>query len=149
MNPSIVSPPVGHVAMGSLGCESCHVDSGGNSSLTLPVQDGAKFSNSAFSHNGITAGCASCHGGTSTIYGVTVKTMSGLNPQHVPTTGACENCHINSVPPSLIPLTGASGGMTTFGNAQFSHNGISSGCSTCHGANASSFYGISSIVLQP
>ena len=147
MIPPLVGPPGNHVPMGSLGCEGCHV--GSSSSLQLPVQTGAKFSNSAFSHTGITAGCATCHGGSGSFYGVTPKTTSGLSPQHVPTSASCENCHINSVPSVLIPVSGVTSGMTTFANAQFSHNGITSGCITCHGPNASSYYGITNIITQP
>ena len=149
---SIVAPPSNHIGMGALSCESCHV--GSNSSLTLPVQNTAKFTNSAFSHSGITAGCASCHGATvtaSTFAGILPKTIGSLSPAHVPSTLSCESCHINSVPAMLIPLAGASGTMTTFAGAQFSHSGITSGCDTCHGPNItnSSFYGISKIVVMP
>lgn len=149
--PAIVSPPGGHIAMGALDCGSCHV--GSNSSLTLPVQNTANFGNSAFSHSGISSGCASCHGDgvvSGTFYGVTPKTKAALNPPHVPTTLACESCHVGSVPATLVPMTGATSG-TTFAGGQFSHSGISSGCATCHAASVGSgtFYGITGIVTMP
>jgi hypothetical protein len=150
---AIVATPPKHIGMGTLGCESCHV--GANSSLkTTPVVDGDKFSNSAFSHSGITSGCASCHGATvttGTFAGVLPKTIANLSPVHVPTTAACESCHTNSIPSTLIPLSGASGSMTTFAGGQFSHSGITSGCDSCHGSNitGSSFYGIKNIVVLP
>ncbi|MGI9133639.1 MAG: hypothetical protein ACR2I0_06810, partial [Rhodoferax sp.] len=120
----------------------------------MPVQNTAKFSNSAFSHSGITSNCASCHGAgvvAGTFYGVNPKT-SQLNPVHIPMGSlGCEACHTNSIPSVLVPLSGASAGITTFGNAQFSHSGITSNCETCHGANitGSSFYGVSKIVVMP
>jgi predicted CXXCH cytochrome family protein len=151
MVPAIVSPPAGHIAMGSLDCGACHV--GSNSSLTLPVQNGANFGNAAFSHSGISSGCANCHGDgvtTGTFYGVVPKTKATLNPSHVPTALACETCHVNSVPATLVPLTGATSG-TTFAGGRFSHSGISSGCETCHGASVGSgtFYGVTGIVTMP
>jgi len=154
MSPALVGVPLKHIDMGGQACEVCHV--GANSSLRLPVQNGAKFSNSAFSHAGITSGCATCHGATvnsSTFYGITPKTINSLTPAHVPVSASmpCETCHTNAIPSTLIPLAGASGGMTTFAGAQFSHSGITSGCATCHGQGitGSSFYGISKIVVMP
>ena len=149
----IVSPPDTHIAMGALGCESCHV--GANSSMTsTPVTNGAKFSNSAFSHSGISTGCETCHGSTvtaGTFFGVSPKTIASLTPAHVPTTAKCETCHVNSIPSMLIPASGATSGMTTFANAQFSHSGITSGCETCHGPNVtgSTFYGINNLIVMP
>lgn len=153
LNP-IVTPPSNHIGMGTLGCENCHVGAG-SSMPTTPVQLGAKFSSSAFSHAGIgSASCATCHGASvtsSTFYGVFPKTMASLSPAHVPATAACDVCHTNSVPSMLIAPTGATGGQTTFGNAQFSHGGITTGCASCHGpaVSGSSFYGISSIIVMP
>lgn len=153
MIPAIVTPPVAHIAMGSLGCESCHV--GANSSMNLPVRTGANFGNSAFSHVGITSGCATCHGSSVTVgtfYGVMPKTISSLNPIHVPVqaSSSCETCHVSSIPSTLVPSTGATSG-TTFAGAKFSHTGITSGCDTCHGptVNGSTFYGVTNIVVMP
>ncbi|RFO95381.1 hypothetical protein DIC66_18640 [Rhodoferax lacus] len=154
MSPALVGVPQKHIDMAGQACETCHV--GSNSSLTLPVKNGAKFSNSAYSHAGVTSGCATCHGSTvnsTTFYGVTPKTISSLTPAHVPVKSsmACEVCHTNNIPSMLIPLAGASGGMTTFAGAQFSHSGITTGCAACHGqgVTSSTFYGISKIVVMP
>ena len=150
MQPQIVAPPGGHIDMGTLGCESCHV--GANSSLMLPVQTGAKFNNSAFSHNGMNKTCADCHGSAvtaTTFYGVSPKTIASLAPQHVPTTLACGTCHVNT-PTSLVPASGG-GSSANFANAKFIHTGISSGCATCHdnSITGSSFYGLPNIVVMP
>ena len=154
MVPSIVTPPPTHIGMGSLDCGSCHV--GSNSSLSLPVPNGASFANSAFSHSGISSGCAACHGDavvSGTFYGVNPKTRMGLTPQHIPNPAnlACEVCHVASIPATLVPATGATSGMTTFAGGKFSHSGISSGCAACHGPSLSSgsFYGVSSLVVMP
>ena len=66
----------------------------------------------------------------------------------------CDTCHVNSLPSTLIPSSGATGSMTTFTNAKFSHSGVTWGCVNCHGdsvvANGSvtggTFYGIKTIV---
>jgi hypothetical protein len=152
MVPAIVAPPSAHIAMGALGCESCHV--GSNSSLNLPVQNGANFGNAAFSHGGISTGCSTCHGdsvGSGTFYGVVPKTKASLSPVHVPSAQSCEICHAGSIPSTLIPAAGASGSMTTFAGGKFSHSGISTGCAGCHGPGigGNSFYGIDQIVVMP
>ena len=56
MVPPIVAPPSNHIPMGNQSCEACHVGAG--SSLQLPVVDGSRFTNSRFSHVGISTGCA-------------------------------------------------------------------------------------------
>ena len=148
--PNIVSPPANHVDMGTLGCEVCHV--GSNSSLVLPVQSGARFSNSAFSHNGLVKACADCHGASvapGSFYGVVVKNIASLAPAHVPTTLACNSCHLNT-PTGLVPLSG--GGTTySFAGAAYVHTGITSGCSACHDSTITNntFYGLPGIVVMP
>ncbi len=141
---SIKTASADHIAMGNLGCEACHVAS-------IPVQAGSTFANASFSHSGISSGCASCHASGSSFFGVVPKS-DNLTPAHVPEQGAaCETCHVNSVPSMLIPATGASGSMTTFSGAKFSHSGLSAGCETCHASTVGSgtFYGINSIVVMP
>jgi cytochrome c553 len=144
----LVKPPATHVAMGSLGCESCHV--GANSSITaaLPVKDGAKFTNSAYSHSGVTSGCANCHGD-----GVTALSFAGQTPKpipagHVPNTGNadCVACH-TTAPSALIAYSGAvAGSANTFATTKYSHSGITSSCQTCH-AGGTSYVGITNMVV--
>jgi ssDNA-binding Zn-finger/Zn-ribbon topoisomerase 1 len=146
MVPALVGTPPNHIGTRGQSCEACHV--GANSSIAAtPVQSGASFAHSAFNHTGNTASCASCHGpgiSSGTFFGVTPKSVSSLSPAHIPYSGACDSCHINSVPAGQIPLGLASSGMTTFAGAKFSHSGITSGCGACHGdsVTASSFYGV-------
>ena len=144
MSPALVGPPAKHVPFGTTACETCHV--GANSSLTLPVVNGAKFSNSAFSHSGITTGCDSCHGAAitgSSFYGISSivvmppSSAPGLT-SHIPTTAACESCHLGSTPSGLVPglASKATGPGTAFKlpapTGTMIHAGISSGCSNCH-----------------
>lgn len=153
MKPPIVTIPAKHVDMGGLGCEACHVSAGGvTSSLSLPVSNTAKFTNSAYSHTNVTSGCANCHGSTvvaGTFAGVNPKTMVGLAPVHVPSSQVCETCH-TSVPATLVALSGGVA-PNTFAGGKFSHTGIVSGCSACHGAGIgnTSFYGVTKIVVLP
>ena len=140
----------------SAACESCHINSvpAGLVSLLGAAGGQATFAGGQFSHSGITNGCDSCHGASVSVnayYGITLKTINGLIPSHVPTSAACEVCHASSVPSMLIPATGATGTMTTFAGGKFSHIGITTGCSTCHGAGVggNTFYGISNIVVLP
>ncbi|MEY4137881.1 MAG: hypothetical protein RLZZ371_63, partial [Pseudomonadota bacterium] len=133
----IVTPAVNHIPMGGLPCETCHVGVGRGISST-PVTDSARFNNAAFSHSGMATGCSSCHGrnvDSGTFDGVFPKTISSLTPEHIPVSNnvGCEVCHTNSVPAMLIPATGATGSMTTFAGAKFSHNLLTGDCETCHG----------------
>ena len=152
MNNALVSPNGTHVGMGNLGCENCHV--GANSSIaTLPVLTGANFKNSAFSHGGVTGGCASCHGDLTTTRSFVGQTQT-LTPKampanHVPNTGnvGCEACH-TTVPAGLIAFTGGTGAGNTFATTKYSHGGITASCSTCH-SGSPSFVGISNLVQLP
>ena len=144
MSPALVGPPAKHVPFGTTACELCHVGTG--SSLTLPVINGAKFTNSAFSHSGITTGCAACHGA-----GITGASFTGISAivvipstaapgatSHIPTTATCESCHLGSTPSGLVPgvASKATGPGTAFKlpapTSTMIHAGISSGCSSCH-----------------
>ena len=152
MSPEIVAPPSTHIPMGSLGCEACHV--GANSGIPGSVVNGARFSNSAFSHTGISSGCSTCHGASAgPFYGVVPKNINSLTPGHVAFSPAidCVTCHTNNVPSTPVPYTGATAGMTTFAGGGFIHTGISSACASCHGPSTapSAFYGLSTMVVMP
>ena len=139
---SIVTMPANHVPTAAA-CESCHV--GANSSIAaLPVIDGAKFTNSAMSHAGITT-CVACHGPTVTstsFYGITKiivmppSTTQGPN-SHIPSSTACESCHLGSMPSGLVAGNAASSVPgSLFANpppttAQI-HAGVSGNCASCH-----------------
>jgi Cytochrome c554 and c-prime len=149
---TIKAPASNHIPMGNLGCESCHV--GSNSSLMTPVGRTAVFSNSAFSHTGVTSGCATCHGNIdgSTFQGGQIPvtmTTPALTPVHVPNPANldCGSCHL-AIPTGLSRIGSTS---TTFAGGKYSHSGISNGCDACHvgsGTN-SMFKGITAIVVLP
>ena len=157
MTPAIVAPASNHIptpgyaSVSVSNCESCHVGSG-SSMPSTPVVNGASFANSAFSHTGITSGCATCHATAGTYQGVTPKNLADLRPGHLPLSGTpvCESCH-TAVPTTLIPATGATGSMTTFAGATFNHNATSSTCVTCHGQNvrSGSFAGSPNLIVMP
>ena len=150
MQPQIVAPPGTHIDMGTVGCETCHVGAG--SSLTLPVQTGARFTNSAFNHTGMVKTCADCHGASVTstsFFGVYPMTIGRLSPIHVPipTTQACNVCH-TTTPLGLVPSAGG-GTAYNFGNTKYIHTGITTGCAACHDTNSQTYYGLSNTVLMP
>ena len=68
INFQIVGIPANHMPT-TLSCEVCHVGAG-SSMASLPVQDGAKFTNSLMNHAGANT-CNGCHGaGVTTFVGV-------------------------------------------------------------------------------
>ncbi len=145
-NFSVVGLPSNHIPTAA-SCEACHVGTG-SSVATTPVGNGASFANSRMSHTGITANCDTCHGPTitgTTFVGVgKIIVMPATTPvgatSHIPSSTTCESCHLGSTPSASVP---ASTSKTTPGSdfatpvpttAQI-HNGISSGCTSCHEAN--------------
>ena len=143
MVPPLVGPPSNHIALNGQSCETCHVGAGSSITAT-PVQDGAKFSNSMYSHAGVSSGCASCHGpnvGSGTFYGVTgiVVMPSTALGGHIPTTTTCETCHTGSMPGGFVSVTAARPVPgSAFQNSPPStgqiHSGTAGACSTCHEA---------------
>ncbi|MBL8305069.1 MAG: hypothetical protein JNM33_00125 [Rubrivivax sp.] len=140
---SIVGLPANHIPT-SASCEVCHV--GGGSSITaLPVGDGAKFSNSAMNHAGITNNCVACHqpaGSTAAFTGITrIVGMPPTSPagasSHIPSSTTCESCHLGSLPAGLIPASATrtapgTGFATPAPTGAQIHSGITSGCNACH-----------------
>jgi hypothetical protein len=125
------------------GCSTCH--NGAAFQNVTPVSKGSNhvpttldcvtchtsfvsFVGAAFSHSGITSGCASCHGGQA-FQNVTPVTKGGT---HLLTTLDCGTCHLST---------------TAFGpGTAMNHSGITSGCASCHTGQA--FQGVTP-VSQP
>ena len=142
-NFSIVGLPGNHVPT-SGSCETCHVGAGSSIAAT-PVGNGAKFSGSLMSHAGITSNCAACHGSTitgSSFVGVSrIIVMPPTSPvgpsSHIPSSTACETCHLASTPPGLIAATatravpGSAFATPAPTTAQI-HVGVTGGCASCH-----------------
>ncbi|MBP6337080.1 MAG: hypothetical protein KA375_05760 [Vitreoscilla sp.] len=158
-NFTIMGPPSNHMPI-TTGCEACHVGTG-SSVATTPVPNGAKFSGSLMSHTGITSNCVACHApsgstltfaGISRIVGMPPTAPMGPNA-HIPSSTACERCHLGSTPAGLVP---ASATKTAPGTAFATpaptaaqiHAGITSGCNTCH-ESGSSWMGMDRYPITP
>ena len=143
-NFSIVTTPANHVPT-TAACENCHVGAG-SSVTTTPVPNGAKFTNSAMSHAGLTT-CVGCHGPTITgasFIGITnIVVMPATSPvgmsSHIPSVTTCESCHVGSMPSGLVPANATKTApgtafATPVPTTAMIHSGITSGCSSCHEA---------------
>ncbi|MBS0374895.1 MAG: hypothetical protein JSR73_09950 [Proteobacteria bacterium] len=141
-NFTIVTTPANHLPT-SAPCESCHVGAGSSIAAT-PVVNGAKFSGSAMSHAGLTT-CVACHGPTvtgSSFAGITrIIAMPPTSPagaaSHIPSTTACEGCHLGSTPSAFVPANAVktvpgSGFEAPVPTTAMIHAGVTSGCTSCH-----------------
>jgi hypothetical protein len=140
---AIVGTPVGHIPT-TQSCEVCHA--GANSSFaSLPIRDGAKFSNSQMNHTGIST-CNECHGPQvtgSTFYGINriialpSASPAGSPSAHIPVSGDCASCHQATMPAGPIAanatrsLPGSLFLTPAPTNGQI-HAGVSSNCQSCH-----------------
>ena len=134
-------------------CGSCHI----NSTLT----GFTSFAGGQVDHGGLTSACADCHGpsitgasfaGISSI--VVMPATSPAGPSsHIPSSTACESCHLGSLPVGLMAANSShmapgSGFATPApSNAQI-HAGVTSGCSSCHEANFV-WMGVSAYPISP
>ncbi len=158
-NFAIVGLPSNHLPTAA-SCEVCHVGPG-SSIAALPVANGARFAASLMNHSGITANCVSCHvpAGSSAAFAgigriVGMPPTSPMGPSaHIPSSTACESCHLASTPSGSIA---ASATLTAPGTAFASpaptgtmiHNGVTSGCNTCHDSSAV-WMGVSAYPITP
>ena len=97
-----------------------------------------------------TSNCAQCHGATAASFAIPAANFSivGLPGNHIPTSGACETCHVGAG--SSIAATPVGTG-AKFSGSLMSHSGIASNCADCHGPSitGTSFVGVSKIVVMP
>ena len=142
-------PPPPHPATGD--CNTCHSSTstfGGLSQLPpnhIPTSqpcsqchaNQADFSIYAMSHQGITSGCANCHGAGLSFVNMAPPTLKEIPANHIPTGSmACEGCHSNT-------------NFTTFAGTTMNHAVVAGmSCSTCHEAGKS-FVGSPPIVTRP
>ncbi|MGN6530055.1 MAG: hypothetical protein ACTHL8_26990, partial [Burkholderiaceae bacterium] len=134
-------------------CADCH--------LASTLTGFKSFAGGQMDHTGIASGCAACHGP-----GVTAGTFAGITDivvmpptapmgpgSHIPTSTACESCHLANVPAGLVPGNAtvsppgtlfASPAPTT---AQI-HAGITGNCASCHEAN-SIWMGVQAYPIAP
>ena len=155
---AIVGLPANHIPT-TAPCEACHVGAGSSIGVT-PVPNGAKFANSAMSHAGLTT-CVGCHGPVitgSSFAGITkIVVMPAVSPMgasaHIPSTAACEGCHLGSLPAAFVPANATlsvpgTKFQTPVPTTAMIHAGITSGCSSCHeGANR--WLGVSQYPISP
>jgi alkylated DNA nucleotide flippase Atl1 len=158
-NFSIVGLPANHIPT-SVSCETCHVGAG-SSIASLPVANGAKFSNSLMSHSGIASNCVACHvpsGAPASFAGITqIVGMPATSPAgpsaHIPSSTSCETCHLATTPSGLI----AASATKTAPGSLFAapaptgvqiHTGITGGCSACHDTSLV-WMGVSAYPISP
>ncbi len=130
--------PANHIpALNTAQCGSCHIAS------TL---NGFKsFAGGQMDHTGITSGCVNCHGPSVTASSFTgisnIVVMPPTSPpgpsSHIPSSTACETCHLANMPGWLVPANAPRNPPgTVFGSpaptkAQI-HTGVTGGCNSCH-----------------
>jgi hypothetical protein len=97
----------------------------------------ADFSIFTMSHQGITSGCANCHGAGLSFVNMAPPTLKEFPPNHIPTGSlACESCHSTT-------------NFTTFAGTAMTHSAVTAiSCSACHEAGKS-FVGSPPIVTRP
>jgi hypothetical protein len=94
--------------------------------------------------------CAQCHGTAAPSFAIPAANFSivGLPGNHIPTSAACELCHVG--PGSSVPATPVGNG-AKFSGSLMSHSGITNNCVACHGPSitGSSFIGVTKIIVMP
>ena len=125
------APPSTHIPATGVACESCH----SASAFTT-------FAGTAMNHAPVSGtSCATCHEAGKSFFGVTIVTRP-VRATH-PATGDCATCHVTTSfkvavakPTNHIPTTQACTlchATSDYSKAVMSHQGITSGCATCHG----------------
>ncbi|MDB6100470.1 MAG: hypothetical protein JWO52_469, partial [Gammaproteobacteria bacterium] len=97
----------------------------------------ADFSIYTMSHQGITSGCANCHGPGLSFVNMAPPTLREFPANHIPTGSLpCESCHSTT-------------NFTTFAGTAMTHSAVTAiSCSACHEAGKS-FVGSPPIVTRP
>jgi hypothetical protein len=142
-------PPPPHPATGD--CGTCHSSTstfGGLSQLPpnhIPTSqpcsqchsNQADFSIFTMSHQGITSGCANCHGAGLSFVNMAPPTLKEIPSNHIPSGSTpCESCHSTT-------------NFTAFAGTAMNHAVVTGmACSTCHEAGKS-FVGSPPIVTRP
>ncbi len=139
---SVVSPPPTHIPFGGAACESCHA-----------AGKFASFAGTAMNHTPVAAiACATCHETGRSWYGVTIVTRpTPAQDKNHPLTGECGACHTSTSsfatgivagkPANHIPTnevcTLCHSNPANYAVYSMNHQGITSGCATCHASGRS------------
>jgi hypothetical protein len=129
-------PPT-HIPTAGAACELCHI----------PTQY-TSFAGATMNHLAVTPPmpCANCHEAGLSFVGVTIVTRP---PAPHPTTGDCGVCHLSTTSftsgamqpaghiPTSQPCTLCHSNPADFSVYKMVHDGITSGCATCHAAGLS------------
>jgi hypothetical protein len=150
-----------HAGVAAGSCGTCHngTTATGKTATHIPVSGNAcdachsrtnytSFANTTMNHAAVPGvACSTCHEGGKSFFGgkVVTRPTAQQDPSH-PLTGECSTCHTGTTtfalpgsakPANHIPTTQACALChTTPGNytvAVMNHQGITSGCATCHG----------------
>ena len=139
-----VDKPANHIpTLASAQCNSCHTTTDFS---VLP-----SLANIHANAPSTTGNCAQCHA-ANVVAGFAIPAANfvivGPPANHLPTTAACESCHVGSGS-SIASLPVGNG--AKFSGSLMSHTGITSNCVSCHGPGitGSSFAGVSNIVVMP
>jgi hypothetical protein len=142
-------PPPPHPATGD--CSLCHASTSSFAGLSqlppnhIPTSqpcaqchsNQSDFSIYTMSHQGITSGCANCHGAGLAFANMAPPVLKEIPANHIPTGSvACEGCHSTT-------------NFTTFAGTMMNHSVVAgTSCSTCHEAGRS-FVGSPPVVTRP
>src|SRR5712672_2171912 len=136
-NVSASGLPPTHIPTAGAACEACHI----------PTQY-SSFAGATMNHPAVTPPmpCADCHEAGKSFVGVTIVTRP---PAPHPMSGDCGTCHLSTVSfnsgtmmpaghiPTSQPCTLCHSNPSDFSVYLMLHDGISSGCATCHAAGLS------------
>jgi hypothetical protein len=125
--------PTTHIPINGAACEACH-----------STTNFTTFAGTAMNHSAVVAiPCATCHEAGKSFFGVTIVTRPAA--PH-PTGGDCGSCHTSTTSftagslqpanhiPTSQPCTLCHANPADFSIYVMSHQGISSGCASCHAA---------------
>jgi hypothetical protein len=135
--------PANHIPyLATAACTACHTNP---DYAVMPT-----LANIHANAQSTTNNCAQCHGAAAASFAIPGAnfTIVGLPSNHIPTSAACELCHVgtgSSVPTLPVP-NGAK-----FTGSRMSHTGITNNCVACHQPSGSTttFAGITRIIGLP
>ncbi|NVO05765.1 MAG: hypothetical protein HXX19_07435, partial [Rhodoferax sp.] len=135
--------PTNHIPTAAVACTNCHT----NPDFTVMPSITDIHANAPST----SSNCAQCHSAANAAaFNMPTMVPPLLPPpdRHIGMNGqSCEACHVGAGSSLQLPVRDGA----RFSNSKFNHGGVRTGCVSCHGAgvNASTFVGISAIVVMP